>query len=642
MKINTLKLNNIGPYLDVEVDFQTKELKNQNLILFGGKNGAGKTTLLNAMKIVLYGVNAFGFKNEGTTYFQEIKKMLNYKSLKNKNSKYFIEIEYEEVESFQKNTYRIKREWYIKPGGLEEETTVTVNGSVLKQIEIVKFQEKLRQKYPLKVMESFLFDGEKINKHIIENTTGDYLRETMYALFQIELFEQLDRDLNAYLNTMETNKVLTHDEVELLHKKNDLMSQKRKITVLEQKQKNIQNETKQLIADKEHIQQKLQNLGYLSKAQGEQLRQEMKDVESKKKIRNEKVRQFINDDYFFAINTKLLNEALIQLEHEYPVQLLRRLDELELYLGASNEISTLRQKFEDKANIVTVHQALEFEQLSEIEVFASQVNLKTDVFKKVIQEEITDLDTLKEMIELQETTDEVKGLLESLTTFNQKLENYHNTKEEVEIDLKQERIIQEQLQIEYDNLKQKNQQQKNSTGSLTLAENYLQVIQKFKDVQIKKIVSQLEEKVLAKFSQVIRKKGYVRHIKIDPETFDVTLYDMDNDEKAIGLLSAGEAQILMGSIIFTLFELANYQMFFVYDTPVGRLDHENRLNFVNEIILKSGNQVIVLSTNTEIIGELYTAVEQQIAQKYIMDFDEVKVSTVITPGYFDDVIGGGR
>lgn len=642
MKINTLKLNNIGPYLDVEVDFQTKELKNQNLILFGGKNGAGKTTLLNAMKIVLYGVNAFGFKNEGTTYFQEIKKMLNYKSLKNKNSKYFIEIEYEEVESFQKNTYRIKREWYIKPGGLEEETTVTVNGSVLKQIEIVKFQEKLRQKYPLKVMESFLFDGEKINKHIIENTTGDYLRETMYALFQIELFEQLDRDLNAYLNTMETNKVLTHDEVELLHKKNDLMSQKRKIIVLEQKQKNIQNETKQLIADKEHIQQKLQNLGYLSKAQGEQLRQEMKDVESKKKIRNEKVRQFINDDYFFAINTKLLNEALTQLEHEYPVQLLRRLDELELYLGASNEISTLRQKFDDKANIATVHQALEFEQLSEIEVFASQVNLKTDAFKKVIQEEITDLDTLKEMIELQETTDEVKGLLESLTTFNQKLENYHNTKEEVEIDLKQERIIQEQLQIEYDNLKQKNQQQKNSTGSLTLAENYLQVIQKFKDVQIKKIVSQLEEKVLAKFSQVIRKKGYVRHIKIDPETFDVTLYDMDNDEKAIGLLSAGEAQILMGSIIFTLFELANYQMFFVYDTPVGRLDHENRLNFVNEIILKSGNQVIVLSTNTEIIGELYTAVEQQIAQKYIMDFDEVKVSTVITPGYFDDVIGGER
>lgn len=642
MKINTLKLNNIGPYLDVEVDFQTKELKNQNLILFGGKNGAGKTTLLNAMKIVLYGVNAFGFKNEGTTYFQEIKKMLNYKSLKNKNSKYFIEIEYEEVESFQKNTYRIKREWYIKLGGLEEETTVTVNGSVLKQIEIVKFQEKLRQKYPLKVMESFLFDGEKINKHIIENTTGDYLRETMYALFQIELFEQLDRDLNAYLNTMETNKVLTHDEVELLHKKNDLMSQKRKIIVLEQKQKNIQNETKQLIADKEHIQQKLQNLGYLSKAQGEQLRQEMKDVESKKKIRNEKVRQFINDDYFFAINTKLLNEALTQLEHEYPVQLLRRLDELELYLGASNEISTLRQKFDDKANIATVHQALEFEQLSEIEVFASQVNLKTDAFKKVIQEEITDLDTLKEMIELQETTDEVKGLLESLTTFNQKLENYHNTKEEVEIDLKQERIIQEQLQIEYDNLKQKNQQQKNSTGSLTLAENYLQVIQKFKDVQIKKIVSQLEEKVLAKFSQVIRKKGYVRHIKIDPETFDVTLYDMDNDEKAIGLLSAGEAQILMGSIIFTLFELANYQMFFVYDTPVGRLDHENRLNFVNEIILKSGNQVIVLSTNTEIIGELYTAVEQQIAQKYIMDFDEVKVSTVITPGYFDDVIGGGR
>ncbi|MGL5550342.1 MAG: hypothetical protein ACRDD4_11640, partial [Culicoidibacterales bacterium] len=199
-----------------------------------------------------------------------------------------------------------------------------------------------------------------------------------------------------------------------------------------------------------------------------------------------------------------------------------------------------------------------------------------------------------------------------------------------------------QLQLEYEHLKQKSQAEKSTTGSLTLAENYLQVIQKFKEVQIQKLVAQLETKVLEKFSHVIRKKGYVNQIKIDPETFDITLYDMDNDQKAIGLLSAGEAQILMGSIIFTLFELANYQLFFVYDTPVGRLDHENRLNFINEIVLKSGSQVIVLSTNTEIIGELYDAVQPNISQQYLMEFDEAKVSTTIIPGYFKTSIEGGK
>ncbi|MGL5550250.1 MAG: DNA sulfur modification protein DndD, partial [Culicoidibacterales bacterium] len=549
MKLQKLKLNNIGPYLDVAIDFQTKELKNQNLILFGGKNGAGKTTLLNAIKIVLYGVNAFGFKNEGATYFQEIKKLLNYKSLKNETSRYYIEIEYEEVESFQKNRYTIRREWFVTASGLEESATVLINGTALKQIEIVKFQEKLRQKYPLKVMESFLFDGEKINRHIIENTTGDYLRETMYALFQIELFEQLDRDLNAYLTTMEANKVLSQDEVELLHKKNDLLSQKRKITILEQKRKNIENEKKQLVLDKEHIQQKLQSLGYLSKTQGEQLRNEMKAAETQKKVKNEKVRQFINDDYFFALTMPLLNQAQIQLKQEYPIQLVRRLDELETYLGASKEIDELRQKFDGKLIGSSIHQVLEFEQLNAVEQFSQEIETKQAAFKAVIAQEIADLDTLKEMIELQETTDEVKELLEALSTFNQKYGNYEHILEQVELDLKREVVIQEQLQLEYEQLKQKSQSEKSTTGSLTLAENYLQVIQKFKAVQIQKLVAQLETKVLEKFSHVIRKKGYVNQIKIDPETFDITLYDMDNDQKAIGLLSAGEAQILMGSII---------------------------------------------------------------------------------------------
>lgn len=77
MKINTITLENIGPYIGENIfDFTTND-HDKNMILIGGKNGAGKTTLFNAIKICLYGCVAYGFESSNTRYYHEIEKILN-------------------------------------------------------------------------------------------------------------------------------------------------------------------------------------------------------------------------------------------------------------------------------------------------------------------------------------------------------------------------------------------------------------------------------------------------------------------------------------------------------------------------------------------------------------------------------------
>lgn len=75
MKIKTIEIKNIGPYIgENKFSFDISD-KSKRMVLIGGKNGAGKTTLFNAIKICLYGCIAYGFESNNAKYFEEIEKM---------------------------------------------------------------------------------------------------------------------------------------------------------------------------------------------------------------------------------------------------------------------------------------------------------------------------------------------------------------------------------------------------------------------------------------------------------------------------------------------------------------------------------------------------------------------------------------
>jgi DNA sulfur modification protein DndD len=49
---------------------------------------------------------------------------------------------------------------------------------------------------------------------------------------------------------------------------------------------------------------------------------------------------------------------------------------------------------------------------------------------------------------------------------------------------------------------------------------------------------------------------------------------------------------------------------------------------------KAGHQVIILSTDAEIVGELENIIDRYVAKKYLLEYDETTKATKITEGYF--------
>lgn len=122
---------------------------------------------------------------------------------------------------------------------------------------------------------------------------------------------------------------------------------------------------------------------------------------------------------------------------------------------------------------------------------------------------------------------------------------------------------------------------------------------------------------------------------IDPDNnFSINLYDAQNNKIDKTKTSAGEKEIMAISLIWALGKLANRELPLVIDTPLARLDSEHRQHIVENYYPHASEQVILLSTDTEIIGELYQAVKPFVSKSYLIEKPSAEQSTKIREGYF--------
>ena len=81
-------------------------------------------------------------------------------------------------------------------------------------------------------------------------------------------------------------------------------------------------------------------------------------------------------------------------------------------------------------------------------------------------------------------------------------------------------------------------------------------------------------------------------------------------------LSAGEKQLFAIGFIYALAQLSGSRMPFIIDTPLGRLDKAHRRRFVAGFLPAASHQVILLSTDTEIVGSLFEDIAPLVAHHY--------------------------
>jgi len=640
MKITRIKLTNIGPYKNEKNELNLNVTPDKNIILIGGKNGAGKTTLLNSIKIGLFGTYAFGLKNGGNIYFSSLKKIFNYVEAKKKLSNYEIQIDFELVENYINNKYTIFRSWKKVDDDITEILRIKRNNIYLRDSEKEEIQTKLKEIMPPAVVDTMLFDGEKIAQIIDDNKISEYLKEIINVNFNINIFEKMDDDINFYIEKEKNRKAFSTDEINLLeykNKYNECVKNVKNLQDIFQKYKKTLDEQKFKL--KGYI-KKFENYGGLTDSEKFAMRSTLEKLEQSRKKDMASIKEFLEDDIVFYLNQDRIKNIKREIEIEKPILLLKYVSELSDYIG-EEYVKNIREKLENDIGTrdeIVYHSSQKLiNQINRyLQLFEEMPAFKIKRIFNSTKLDLNDTRMYKKIIGNNENDNskDLQRLLYQIKNIEIDNEELSSKIKIIEKDIKKAESEMSLALIELETIEKKVDSEKKEENSFNIARKLLEVSKQYQEKQIGKYLSQIAELSVKKFEEINKKENYITKILIEPITYSIRLFDNNELEKDITILSAGEKQLLISAIIWSIFKLSNRVNMFTFDTPLARLDKINRELFVEKVLCTISNQVMILSTDEEIVGNVYSIVQKNIGKEYMLVNDEKTGTTRIEEEYF--------
>ena len=119
----------------------------------------------------------------------------------------------------------------------------------------------------------------------------------------------------------------------------------------------------------------------------------------------------------------------------------------------------------------------------------------------------------------------------------------------------------------------------------------------------------LQEKTFEMYRLLSSRSGLIKDLTIDDKTYEVRISDRNGHEIKKSGLSAGEKEVFAVSLLWGLAQTSQLKLPIIIDTPLSRLDSTHRDNIVNNYFPNAGDQVVILSTDTEIDTNYYRSLE---------------------------------
>lgn len=669
MIFHKLTLNNVGLFRGKQTIHLTPNGKGP-IILIGGMNGAGKTTLLDAVRLCLYGRRALGPRVSRNEYNDYLSAMIH----RDANSVMLlshasVSLEFEYAHGGETRQYRVERAW--RQSGMDHRTvseglTISENDLLSTESETEYWQDHIDELIPLGVSQFFFFDGEDIQKLADDSSHDLYLSESIKSLLGLNLVERLQSDLRIY-----ANRLLKRDSPEPVQKEIDEVESGIAVlrtsfteakTHIEALYTQIEKLEKQITRQESHI--AAEGGSYAKKRENLKLRQEQLQVDIV--VLENAIRDLCGELFPFTLVPELLKRLGERLSKEI------ELDEWETRNRALNTqntevLETLSAKsFWDDTS-------LSEEQIKTVRARITPL-LKTQFnrpetlqnFKKIRERSPAECDRLLEWIddclndvprkfrelndaledvqlELQEVEqalqkvppeEALRPLIEKLSALNQDLGQLHKQAKDAGQSI---RSLSYQLDVAERKLEKLRHTQE-------LGQAHIQRQKRVGDVQSvltayttrlthAKITS-LGNAIVDGFNQLSHKPDRIKRVKIDPQTFAVTLYDTHNRPLLKEELSAGEKQIYTTALLWGLAKTSGKALPMILDTPLGRLDSNHRQLLIERYFPYASHQVVLLSTDTEIKGSLHSLLEPYVSRTFHLAYQQSEGRTTIEEGYF--------
>ena len=670
MKFITVKLKDYGLYRgEVEFDLEPRQngSKKKNVVLFGGKNGAGKTTLLEAIKLGLYGKVSLGRISE-----QNYNSFLRSKIHRSRSELFnpqdaSVEIVFDLATGGESSRYKITRSWIANNGGdPHEKLRLEKNGQLVEDIEPEFQQEFISNIVPENLSQLFFFDGEKIQAIAEDITSNAAIAESVQMLLGLDIVQKLQADLSIYAQR-EAKKSASKADLESLKKHEEKLS-------------DLENESERLTQQRGAAQNKLD--GNFEKRTKCTKALSAKGASFAGTLEAEKKKELEVDAQRIAVEKQIRQESesvlALSLCPDTSQKLLKLIEGENKQAGAGRVIEEvteiqdkllakigrsrkLKESKEEAFNIVSV---IFNDRLEELQAAAGSDMLlghtnsenqriqgwleasqkskerlnglcaELEVASRKLSESrrkqrrAPDEDTLKPIFEKLSGLNQEKGALEErMTSIDASIESVKGQIKNVERAI--EKIILENKKIEA------------GKRQLELADKAQKALDEYSDRLIKKKINNLCKSIAECFNYLIRKDAFVEDVAINPETFEVTLFDKNENPIKKDELSSGEKQLFAISVLWALAKSSGRELPVIIDTPLGRLDSDHRVNLVKHYFPNAAHQVIILSTDTEVDKGLFKELEPSVSHCYHLKYNEAETRTSPKEGYFWGQNGNG-
>lgn len=697
MKIQKIAIKNIGPYINSNsFNFDIKS-DVKRMVLIGGKNGAGKTTLFNAIKICLYGCVAFGFESNNSKYYAEVEKLINTGEKLKKSGEAEVIIEMLFDDGKNDYLYTFDRKWKTNGKRIVESFYLYKDGVQLSNTERSDFESYLLQILPPNLFKFYFFDGEKISDFIFNSNKNSDFKEAFLKLCNLDTMEIIRDNFRRVSRTKANGSetILQHYEYcldidnindsriadaeeEYREISNEILSIEDRLFALEKAYSKTGG-----ISKKEW--RSMQEQIAKEESYRETQRKWLKDIannvlpfvilhknlaELKEQIEKERKAQ-VGTNVKSAIDTpevkELISGVLENCGVEFADDISKKLIfEIVDYANSSakNINPFLNLSELDGWNLISQINSLMAFDTSRIKKVTNDIEASKNHVRRIRNKiERSSVDNYEEYLKLKSDLNESKSQnLEKLVRIDAELQQYRADKAVSSANLAKAKDAYEAVL------------RKRSVNDISA--RALLAFDELQSILYKKSIKKVEEGFKKCFAALINKSDLIDGIYIDNNlnvlpyrnktfnktelrktvevngveyliaqiglhAYEIYVANLSKSGSEIVLpvevkqqLSAGEKQVFIMALYQALSQLNTINVPYIVDTPFARIDKEHRSKILEEFFKELKGQVIILSTDEEIVGEYRDMIDDIVSDTFVLKHTISGNTEILSNTYF--------
>jgi DNA sulfur modification protein DndD len=624
MFLKSLALRNYGVFEDATFNLLTDV--DHPLVLITGNNGAGKTSMLEALRLALHGRRAFDAPIGEAEYLRIMSGRF-----RNGNRKKpcAVALTFDYVDRHVTRRASVYREWSSSRQSVAEVLTVTIDGE---QLDVDDAEDLLATILPPEVARYFFFDGEKIRE------MAEWGIEEESALFQavgdllgLGVLDQLRLDMTRLLESKAKGRRSNENSADKLE------AGRAEARAAQAELKALKVQARKIRGAFDRARSTVKRLGALQSSEIAEAQERLGSLLAERKALTEEFERSAHDILPLLCARTLRSRFGVEIEARL------RMEEREIVgkfieknksaIRTAIKAARLQSRTADTI-IASLRDLAAGPKISAVPAFPDISRSDATWMQRIIERELPDLAVRTKVVQTR-----LKEIERDVTRTEGRLKHapHGDPAAEaalVELEARQRDLVEHERLSEaatkradladsaLESLEQAvrlNRQELFSAGRLAVRDQMMRNVLNALPSLAERMQSSKEQRfgnyLKAALNDLWHKSDRLTDVVVSFAEQRIELLDANGVLRKSDL-SAGEKQLFAIAFIYALAQLSGSRMPLVIDTPLGRLDKEHRRRFVTEFLPTASHQVILLSTDTEIVGSLYSDVRSLLANHY--------------------------